>query len=210
MSPLYILQQPAAETDSTGPGHSTTGSPPALTAAIPINGQKMVPPSTTVTIQFNENVQAGTGTINVGSVGVAVSSCKFSASTIVCDPPGDLARNTKYSVSYASAAIKDAAGNAVATTLGGTNSKLEFTTIDLDYMAPTMTSVGGTSYAVRRLYSTPYDPKNAAKDVAKGTVVTMSFSETVQAGTGTLSIGNKAVDMSGSLAGSVYFSGSTV
>merc|ERR1719428_1135280 len=206
----YILQQTADATDSTGPAHSTTGSPPALTAAVPATGTMMVPPSTTVTIQFNENVQAGTGTINVGSVGVAVSSCKFSASTIVCDPPGDLARNTKYSVSYASAAIKDAAGNAVATTLGGTNSKLEFTTIDLDYMAPTMTSVGGTSYAVRRLYSTPYDPKNAAKDVAKGTVVTMSFSETVQAGTGTLSIGNKAVDMSGSLAGSVYFSGSTV
>merc|ERR1719321_2665029 len=72
-----------------------------------------------------------------------------------------------------------------------------------------MTSVGGTSYAYRRLYSTPYDPKNAAVDVAKGTVVTMTFSETVQAGTGTLSIGTKTVDMGGTLTGSVYFSGST-
>merc|ERR1719159_1331250 len=123
-------------------------------------------------------------------------------------PPSVLV--TAYSVSYSAAAIKDASGNTVTSTLGGTNSKLEFTTIDLDYMAPTMTSVGGTSYAVRRLYSTPYDPKNAAANVAKGTVVTMSFSETVQAGTGTLSIGTKTVDMSGSLAGSVYFSGTTV
>merc|ERR1719443_1342189 len=96
-------------------------------------------------------------------------------------------------------AIKDASGNSVTSTIGSTNSKLEFTTIDLDYMAPTMTSVGGTSYAVRRLHSTPYDPKNAAANVGKGTVVTMSFSETVQAGTGTLSIGTKTVDMSGSL-----------
>merc|ERR1719359_2826341 len=73
-----------------------------------------------------------------------------------------------------------------------------------------MTSVGGTSYAVRRLYKTPYDPANAAANVAKGTVVTMTFSETVQAGTGTLSIGTKTVDMGGTLTGSVYFSGSTV
>merc|ERR1719335_1205261 len=38
----------------------------------------------------------------------------------------------------------------------------------------------------------------------------MTFSETVQAGTGTLSIGSKTIDMGGSLGGSVYFSGSTV
>merc|ERR1719359_2641604 len=72
-----------------------------------------------------------------------------------------------------------------------------------------MTSVGGTSYAVRRLYKTPYDPANAAANVAKGTVVTMTFSETVQAGTGILSIGTKTVDMSGTLTGKIYFSGST-
>jgi methionine-rich copper-binding protein CopC len=208
-SAKYILKQVAAATDSTGPAHSTTGTPPALTAAYPTNGAKMVPPSSTVTIQFNENVQAGSGNINVGSVGVAVSDCTFSASTIVCDPAGDLGRNTLYSVSYSASVIKDAAGNTATSTIGSTNSKLEFTTIDLDYMAPTMTSVGGTSYAVRRLYKTPYDPANAAANVAKGTVVTMTFSETVQAGTGTLSIGTKTVDMGGTLTGSVYFSGST-
>merc|ERR1719160_487795 len=205
----YILKELAAATDSTGPAHSTTGTPPALTGTYPTNGQKMVPPSSTVTIQFNENVQAGAGNIAIGSVGVPVSDCTFSASTIVCDPAGDLARNTLYSVTYSASAIKDASGNSVTSTIGSTNSKLEFTTIDLDYMAPTMTSVGGTSYAYRRLYSSPYDPKNAAVNVAKGTVVTMSFSETVQAGTGTLSIGSKTVDMSGTLTGSVYFSGST-
>ena len=208
-SAKYILQQVATATDSTGPAHSTTGTPPALTATYPANGAKMVPPSTTVTIQFNENVQAGSGNINVGSVGVPVSDCTFIASTIVCDPAGDLARNTLYSVTYSASAITDVAGNTVTSVIGSTNSKLEFTTIDLDYMAPTMTSVGGTSYAYRRLYSTPYDPKNAAVDVAKGTVVTMTFSETVQAGTGTLSIGTKTVDMTGTLTGSVYFSGST-
>merc|ERR1719160_1740091 len=207
----YILKELAAATDSTGPAHSTTGTPPALTGTYPTNGQKMVPPSSTVTIQFNENVQAGAGNIAIGSVGVPVSDCTFSASTIVCDPAGDLGRNTLYSVSYSATAIKDVAGNTVTSTIGLTNSKLEFTTIDLDYMAPTMTSVGGTSYAYRRLYSTPYDPKNAAVDVAKGTVVTMTFSETVQAGTGTLSIGGNSIDIgSGSLTGSVYFSGSTV
>ena len=117
----------------------------------------MVPPSTTVTIQFNENVQAGTGNINVGSIGVPVSDCTFSASTMVCDPAGDLARNTLYSVSYAATAVKDAAGNTVTSLIGSTNSKLEFTTIDLDYEAPILTtSVGGTSYAYRRLYSSPY------------------------------------------------------
>ena len=134
-SAKYILQQVAAATDSTGPAHSTTGTPPALTAAYPANGQKMVPPSTTVTIQFNENVQAGSGNINVGSVAVPVSDCTFSASTIVCDPAGDLARNTLYSVTYSASAIKDASGNSVTSTIGSTNSKLEFTTIDLDYMA---------------------------------------------------------------------------
>jgi hypothetical protein len=112
-SAKYILQQVAAATDSTGPAHSTTGTPPALTAAYPANGQKMVPPSTTVTIQFNENVQAGSGNVNVGSVAVPVSDCTFSASTIVCDPAGDLARNTLYSVTYSASAIKDALGNFV-------------------------------------------------------------------------------------------------
>ena len=115
----------------------------------------MVPPSTTVTIQFNENVQAGDGNINVGLVGVPVGDCTFLASTIVCDPLHGLARNMLYSISYSSTVIENIAGNILTNKIGSTKSTLELTTINLDYKAPVMIFAGGTNFTYRRLYPTP-------------------------------------------------------
>lgn len=194
----FSMYQP--NPDSTGPQHATTGDvPPKLVSPFPTDGTRMVQPSTTVALTFSENVQAGSGHITfTGSIPnspsrftthAAVSDCIFYKSSMTCDPRGDLRRKTMYSVSYTGAAVKDQAGNTLRENfpLGRTsNSRLEFTTIDLDYEAPRLTRVGGASFASRKLLAKPVDPFNQAETVAKSTVVALSFTETVQAGIGSV------------------------
>eukprot|EP00746_Dinoflagellata_sp_MGD_P074176 gnl/MRDRNA2_/MRDRNA2_29997_c0_seq1.p1 gnl/MRDRNA2_/MRDRNA2_29997_c0~~gnl/MRDRNA2_/MRDRNA2_29997_c0_seq1.p1 ORF type:complete len:2479 (-),score=415.20 gnl/MRDRNA2_/MRDRNA2_29997_c0_seq1:427-7653(-) len=184
---VYTLQHPAQSTDVTGPVHITLGTNSMMPNGAPSG--KMIPPSTTVSISFNEVVQAGVGTINLlakgasDDVNIPVSDCMFFNTEMVCDPPGNLDRNTRYSVSYLLNAVRDASDNDLFSRIDGTNTKLEFTTIDLDYNPPMLAVATGKSFA-RRLQASPLDPTNGASTVAKGTIIALSFSEVVQAGEG--------------------------
>jgi hypothetical protein len=225
--PQYLLQQTAA-TDSVGPAHLTASN--ALSGSTPAHGQVMVPPSSTVQIQFDAAVQAGGGTTQVdfgGGLKVYSSDCFFSGSEMTCDPTGDFASGTTYSVAYTTGAVKDANGNTLIRVIDGSNTKLSFTTIDLDYTPPALAASSGTSYA-RRLKTTPVDPTNGKANVAKGTLLSLTFSETVQAGAGSLAVkkcttltscaatsatasDNQNIDVAGSTAATkLYFSGSSV
>ena len=57
---------------------------------------------------------------------------------------------------------------------------MKFRTIDLDFIAPTLKSVN--------FAGAPMDPVLRKKDLAKGSILTLTFSETVQAGLGNIII----------------------
>jgi len=211
---IYTLKiaSTAAATDSTGPLHRTTGTPATAEGLFPTSGSKMMPPSTAIVVSFDETVQAGTGSVAFGaSTTMDVSSCQFKGIYMRCKPAGDLAGATAYDVSFAAGAVKDAAGNSVrANTIGSSNSKLTFTTIDIDYMPPTLAAVDVTatyatvSSAKSVAWAAPYDPINGATNVAKGSIITMTFSETIQAGTGNIMFNGATAS------GAMYYSGSSV
>jgi hypothetical protein len=186
---VYTVQHPAQSSDVSGPVHMTVGQNSMVPNGTPSG--KMIPPSTTVRISFNEVVQAGVGTINLLGSGVSddvnipVSDCTFESTNMVCDPPGHLDRNTIYSVTYLLNAVQDTSNNNLFSRIDGTNTKLEFTTIDLDYNPPMLAAATGKSFA-RRLEASPFDPTNGAATVAKGTLIALTFSETVQAGDGNI------------------------
>jgi hypothetical protein len=164
----------------------------------------MMPPSTAIVITFDETVQAGTGAVSFGSsTEVAVSDCQFSTKFMRCKPSGDLAKNTAYDVQFTKSAVTDVAGNTMRdATIGSTNSKLTFTTVDLDYMPPLLAAASGVTYASTTTasvaantvdYAKPYDPVNGATQVAKGTLISMTFSETVALGTASLLLGGSSM-----------------
>eukprot|EP00746_Dinoflagellata_sp_MGD_P140420 gnl/MRDRNA2_/MRDRNA2_73673_c0_seq1.p1 gnl/MRDRNA2_/MRDRNA2_73673_c0~~gnl/MRDRNA2_/MRDRNA2_73673_c0_seq1.p1 ORF type:complete len:2528 (+),score=396.81 gnl/MRDRNA2_/MRDRNA2_73673_c0_seq1:280-7584(+) len=199
----------------------------------------MVHPSTSIQITFNEVVQAGTGEItytgwNLDGTDpltqkVAVSACGFSATKMVCKPAADLLRKRKYEFSYPEDAVKDAVGNTMAqgTTIGNTNSKLRFTTIDVDYTAPMLAAKSGNSFAAEDAenqvgsqleFRKPFDPPDGALNVAPGTTIALSFSEAVQAGSGSIilrplhgSSGLVSIDVTGATSGTaIAWSGRSV
>ena len=173
----------------------TTG--PLFWATEPGDGEEMVVPSTTVQVVFNEVVQAGTGNINVGSTTVAVSSCCFTYNIMTCKPAASLSLDTPYSVSYAASAIKDAVGNTASNVIDGTTNTMVFTTINRDY-TPTA-SVSATGSALQ--------PMHGENNVPKSTALALSFSTTVQAGTGAVTVARTGQSLT---VASMYFAGSTV
>jgi hypothetical protein len=182
---IYTLRAPDAVTaDTTKPTLASTYPPLTETAGNAETERSMIPPSTSIQFTFSEVVQAGTGNVAVGSVNIPVSSCDFAprgtSPSVTCKPSSLLARNTIYSVTYSGTAFKDVAGNDVQA-IDNSNTKLQFSTIDLDFHPPELaTTSTGT------LVSEPYFPLNDAEDVAKTTVVALTFNELVQSGSGTL------------------------
>jgi len=84
-----------------------------------------------------------------------------------------------------------------------------------------LASAAGTSYAAGSstagAFKKPWDPLSGSVDVAKSTLLTLSFSETVQAGTGSVCFGDFSVAVATANCGGglistldTYFSGSTV
>jgi methionine-rich copper-binding protein CopC len=189
---VYVLQT-LDNSDSTGPQYITNdvGTP----YMFPLSGTSMVPASTTIELQFNEVIQAGSGSISItaqsGSENprIPVSSCIYQGTQITCNPPNDLTSKQAYSVTFHELAFKDASGNSLQSGLSTDGVKGEFTVMDLDYTAPTLAAGSVSSFASRRLATaTPFDPPDGAENVAKGTLVALTFSETVQAGEGYLLI----------------------
>lgn len=172
-----VVEQGFSFTVTTTPGAAVDPSDvtgPLIGGTTPADGDRSVPPSTSFQIDFNEVVQAGEGSItlesNLGSVEVLLARCYFDDARMVCDPDADLTQFTTYSVSFPAGLVQDVSGNPSTETVGGASgTSLSFTTIDLDLTPP---------------YLTGTDPANGAQGVSPGRVLTLSFSETVQANAG--------------------------
>ncbi len=126
--------------------------------------------TTNLTATFNENIQAGTGVIElfdgggtlIESFDVATSpQVSFAAATVTINPTADLVINTNYYVHIAATAVTDLSGNAY---LGiSSNTAWNFNTNEA--VAP---SLLGTS------------PADNAMGVALGTNLVLTFDEPVQ------------------------------
>jgi hypothetical protein len=86
-----------SSSDSVAPGYGTI---------FPEGNTNMVAPSTTVQLTFTETVQAGTGTLSIGTTAVSASDCYYKDNTVTCKPDGDLELNTEYSVTYSAGLVK--------------------------------------------------------------------------------------------------------
>ncbi|CAE8650968.1 unnamed protein product, partial [Polarella glacialis] len=184
----FVFQVSSALSDVTAPSHALLA--PNQLDTWPLNGSQHVPQSTSLRITFAEAVQAGAGSIFVGDVAIPVEDCLFSGQRMICDPPGDLAPGKDYFVKYAAGVVKDLAGNSLKTGLGSNGMTLSFRTISLDFKNPTLlpTSVANVSLKNNNNNVTPFDPPDGSVGVAPSQVLAITFSESVQAGTGQLLI----------------------
>ncbi|MEO8576085.1 MAG: Ig-like domain-containing protein [Gemmatimonadales bacterium] len=163
--------------------------PPSVTATSPIAGATGVAPTTAVNITFSEALDATTVTAANISMRATVSgtavpgTVTFNAATRVATftPTATLAQTTGYTVTVA-AAIKDAAGNAMAAPF-----TFAFTTGDTN--APSVTAVvpasGATNVAlnttVKVTFSEPMDPTSITTTTfsLKNTVTSAVIASTV-------------------------------
>jgi methionine-rich copper-binding protein CopC len=149
---------------------------PTVTGYTPADGATGVAVGSNIVLSFSESIQKGTGTISLRSgsaTGTVVenfdaassSRVTVSGSTLTIDPTSNLSNNTHYYVTFANGTVKDLAGNSYLGT-----STYDFTTI-ADTTAPTVTG---------------YTPADGATGVALGSNIVLSFSESIQKGTGTI------------------------
>lgn len=91
---------------------------PAVTLTDPANGATAVAVAKTITVTFSENIQAGSAYANItvkNSRGRLIKIKKsISGNVLVLDPAKNLATSTTYTVTVPASAVKDAAGNAFA------------------------------------------------------------------------------------------------
>jgi len=152
-------------------------------------------------ITFDETVQVGTGNITItgGSSPITIAvtdntQVSVSGSTVTINPINLLENNTAYEVTVPAGAFKDIA--TAQNNFGGiTTGEWNFTTLN-DQANPTVTN---------------YSPASGATNVAIGTNFTITFDETIQAGTGNIVINGGASPISIPItSGQVTFAGNTV
>jgi methionine-rich copper-binding protein CopC len=152
---------------------------PKVSSFSPADGGRNVDVSTNITITFNEAIKAGSGSIQIhagSATGTIVESfdvssgshLTFSGNTLTIDPTANLDSGTHYYVTLAKGTVQDLAGNSYA----GTTS-YDFTTSAAETVAPTVTS---------------FSPSDGSSTAEVGTDITVTFSEMVKAGTGTIEI----------------------
>jgi methionine-rich copper-binding protein CopC len=150
---------------------------PTVSTFSPTDGATQVAVNSNVTLTFSEAIQRGTGTIQIRSgsaTGTLVESfdaatssrLSISGSTLTIDPTNSLAQITQYFVTFDSGTIQDLAGNIYSGT-----TVYDFTTVDT--IAPTVST---------------FSPTDGATQVAANSNVTLTFSEAIQRGTGTIQI----------------------
>lgn len=151
--------------------------PPTVSTFNPANNATNVARNSNIVLTFDESVQRGTGTIEIRSgsaSGTIIESfnaatsdrLSISTTTLTIDPTADLPPGALIYVVIPSGAIKDLANNNYAGT-----STYSFTTID--DVAPTIVT---------------FNPADEAEEVAPDTAITLTFSEPVQRGTGTITL----------------------
>lgn len=153
---------------------------PALSASpfIPADNASSVPLSQILSVTFNENIQAGTGLIElfdgtntlIESFDVATSGqLTFTGAVVTINPTADLVMNTSYYLHIASGAIKDMSNNNYAGF--SNNTTWNFNTNDAT--AP---------------LATLYFPLDNEIDVITNATLAITFDENVFLGTGTLDL----------------------
>ena len=151
---------------------------PTVSAFSPTDGATAVLVGSNIVVTFSEVIQRGTGSIvlkdaanNVVATYNATSSTNlnFSGSMLTINPTTDLGFSTKYFVAFASGTIKDLAGNSYA----GTTS-YNFTTASAPDTTPPTASI--------------FSPTDEATAVMIGANIVVTFSESVQRGTGNIAL----------------------
>ncbi len=186
----YVSFAAGSVTDSAGNGYSGTTAydftttsaadttAPTLSMVVPTDAQTNVAISSDIVLTFSEDVQKGSGLIEIhsGSAGGATvatydaatsSNLTFSGSTLTINPTNDLANGTTYFVTVASGAVKDLSNNSYS----GINT-YDFTTVP-DATPPTVTA---------------FSPTDAATGVAAASDIMLTFSEPIQKGSGLIEI----------------------
>ncbi|MEO5365743.1 MAG: Ig-like domain-containing protein [Magnetococcus sp. WYHC-3] len=205
----------AVETPLLDPGTAYDGvlAAPTLTTSSPADNAVDVAVAANFTLTFDQSVAVGSGTIRlyqgngtlvesfnvltgVGSSGGTVS---VSNAVVTVNPAANLASETSHYLLADAGIVTDGAGNGYA----GISSTTSLNFVSVDAVAPTLASS---------------DPADGASGVATQAILTLTFSETVQAGSGTLRLyqGNGTLVESfnvatgvGSAGGTITFDGST-
>ena len=169
---------PTTPTPVTPPTSSTDTTAPLLVTTDPANNTTVSPTKAFLSLNFNEAIVAGTGSIElragstlVESFDVATSGrISIAGSILTIDPTANLTGSTSYSLSIPAGGVKDAAGNAI-----GSNLAFGFAT-----------SAAGSDTTAPSLELT--SPANAATGVATTSNIELKFSEAVQLGTGEIQL----------------------
>jgi methionine-rich copper-binding protein CopC len=99
--------------------------PPTVSAVSPANQSTGAAVGANIVVTFSETIQRGSGTITLkDGAGTVVASydaatsgnVSVSGNTLTINPSADLANGTSYTITLAAGSVKDAAGNALATT----------------------------------------------------------------------------------------------
>jgi methionine-rich copper-binding protein CopC len=158
---------------------------PTLTSSNPADNSTAVAVSANLVLTFSESVVAGAGNIEIhNSDGTAfsridvtdTSQVAFSGSSVTINPSTNLLAGSGYYITMSSGVIKDVAGNAY--TGISANTTYNFNTAAAvvgDTTAPTLSS---------------NSPADNATGVAASANLVLTFSEAVQAGTGSVVIFN--------------------
>ena len=150
---------------------------PTVTQFNPADGATGITGSSNIVVTFSEAVQKGSGTIAIHSgsaSGTVVESFDAASSgrltivgnTLTIDPTNNLADATQYFVTFDAGTIKDLANNNYAGT-----ATYDFTTVD--NIAPTASA---------------FSPLDGATGAVESSNIVVTFSETIQKGSGTIAI----------------------
>jgi serralysin len=188
-----------SSSDLTAPTLNAAGSAP------PDNGA--IAPAGNIILVFSEAVQAGSGNIVIhnanGSVARSIavtdtSQVSFSGNSVTLDPAADLNAGSTYYINMGAGVVEDQAGNNFPGLFGTT--AYNFTTSASDLAAPELSS---------------RSPADNASGVATSTSLLLTFSEPVQAGSGSITIvqtatGTPAMTIAVTDTTQVAFNGSAV
>ena len=175
---------------------------PTLSSSSPADNATGVAGGANIVLTFNENVVLGSGNISlyktngtlVEAMNVSSSAVTASTNTVTINPTANLVTLEGYYILIDATAIDDASGNSYAGI--GNSSVLNFTAADLS--PPTLTSTS---------------PADNATGVALDSNITLTFNETVVAGSGNLTLfksDNTQVEAIAVGSGQVTISGNAV
>jgi methionine-rich copper-binding protein CopC len=152
---------------------------PGLASTNPVDDAAGIALNSNITLTFSEDIQAGTGNITLfksdGTIVQAFdvsSDVSISSATITLVPTADLISETSYYIQVDATTVEDLSSNAFPGIADSTT--LNFTA-GSDTTLPTLVSS---------------NPSDDATGIALSSNITLNFSETIQAGTGNITLFN--------------------